>query len=155
MKNTLTWTWQIVLFLAVFVVASPLALAQTAPQLQSFTTGAVVDLKADATALAGEFTTTSSIDPANEAVTLTVDTATSVTFPKGSFKKGFFGAYQAGITSGTIKAGMLLYPLKGGKWVYSAAIEGFSSPSTSVTVGLDIGGAAGSATGKAFVFPKH
>jgi hypothetical protein len=136
-------------------LAVPVVFAQAGlAQLSDFTTGAVVDLKANATAVAGEFLPTGGIDLKTAAVVLTVDTV-SVTFAPGSFTKTLTGGYVASTNSGSIKVGILLHPLKTAKWVYSAAIGDFSSPSTSVTVGLQIGGQAGSATGKAFVFPRN
>ena len=158
MKKTLTLFWQIALFLVALAVASPLAVAQVGPpQITNFTVGAVSDPNAEAIAVAGEFTETFSINPADVEVILTVDKTVAATFNKGSFVKGLFGGYRATATSvsNAKKAGMLLLPLQGGKWFYSAAVEGYRSTSTSVTVELGIGGVIGEATGKAFVFSKR
>lgn len=148
MKRSLKTIWQGALVLAIVAVASPSASAQ----LKNFKTSAVVDQKADATAVFGQFTPTSSIDLSTHAVTLDVD-GFSVTFAAGSFEKTWFGGFVASEKSGSTKAGILLQPLRGGHWFYSAAIEGFASKSASVTVSLSIGGQEGSAAGKAFVFP--
>ena len=142
--------WQVAFALAVIAVASPKASAQ----LNNCTVSGVVDLKASATAVLGQCTPTTSIDPSTQGVTLTVDglDGLSVTFAAGSFTKTWFGGYVAHETTPT-KAGILLQPLKGGHLAYSAAIEGVASNSTSVTVSLSIGEQTGSAAGKALVFP--
>jgi uncharacterized repeat protein (TIGR03803 family) len=115
----------------------------------SFTAQVVVSRLLHSTAVAGEFSSASSIDPTSQAVTLSVAGTNSFswTFAPGSFKK-LFGVYVAS----SANVSMLLVPLKNGNWSYSASVVGFVPGSTSVTVTLTIPPQSGSATVNATVF---
>jgi len=125
----------------------------TAAELNNFTAEVLECKKRHCTAVDGTFSPTTSIDPATQAVTLSVagTNTFSITFPPGSFKK-VHHAYVARGTSGSAKISMLLELRKNGTWFYSAAIRGFVPGSTSVTVSLTIGAQNGSATVTAHVF---
>jgi hypothetical protein len=150
MKRPITLIRQAVLSLAVMTAICGSASAQ----LANFKTQVVVDMKADATATLGQFSPAQSITPGSEAVTLSVGGANhfEYTFAAGSFKKTFWGGYVAEGTSGTQKIGMLLQPLRGGYWAYSAAIGGFIPGSNPVTVELTVSTESGTATVQALVF---
>ena len=139
------------LLLTICLLALP-TLAQTA--LSNVTAWAVVDQKGNATAVGGQFSPASSIDLKNQDVTLVISGANKFgfTFSKGSFTKLWFGGYVATATSSTTKIGMLLQPLRNGRWTYSAAIRGFVPGSNSATVDLKIGDQEGSATAKLYVY---
>ena len=142
---------QVALALIITAVASVTASAQSS----TFSAAVIVDEAVKATATLGQFTSSSAIDFNAEAVTLTIagTNSFSYTFPAGSLEKGPLGSYTGKATPGSQKIGILLHGLRGGHWVYSAAIEDFVPGSNSVTVTLTIGAQSESATVKPLVFP--
>lgn len=149
---------QAAVVLALLAVASTTASAQ----LNNVKVQAVVDEKAKAIGLLGEFAPAAAITPATETVTLQISPSANADptntfsheFLVGAFKKEFFGGYVASFENGSTKVGMLLLPVGRSKWAFTAAVEGYAPPTASVTVTLTIGTEKGSATTNAFVFGK-
>ena len=135
----------------VFKLTVPVAPPPT--QLNNFTAQVLVSNFLRSTAVAGQFNSTSTVDPVTQAVSVSVagTSSFSVTFAPGAFKK-VFGVYVANVNSGSTRTSMLLVPLGNGNWSYSATIAGFVPRATSVTVSLTIGAETGTATVNALVF---
>jgi hypothetical protein len=133
------------------LAAIPAAFAQSG--LNDFTAAVVADKELNSTAVGGSFIPGSAINPLTDSVTLAVGSY-SQTFLPGTFKLDRFGGgYTAVVvTSSTQKIAMLLQPLKDGRWVYSAGIQGTVPSGNPVTVTLSVGSQAGSANVTAFIF---
>jgi hypothetical protein len=145
--------------LARVLVLATIAMSKSpaSARLRSFDALAVVDQDINFTTVGGRFSPTTSIDLTSQVVILSVAGAAGFrsALSVGSFRKTWLDGNVANATGGLYRTEILLQPLGGGNWAYSASIEGFIPGSTSVTISLTIGSQVGKATVEAYVLPKR